>query len=222
MHDPVAEACKRGDRLAAQDRKKRDREADPQARQDNREGGRQQHPAEQLIVGGAHRARRQDVNALDIAEARDRVEDDWKEARANAERDLRRGPEPEEQDVERQEQDDRDRIDAGEQRLEHADRILRAADQIAEDDTAGGGDRERDRELEQGDAQVAHELECRQHVDELVVDPDRIGEKDRADLPIGRADIPKADECNDEGSLDQTAPERAAVALRAAGSGAHD
>src|SRR5262249_37496752 len=98
---------------------------------------------------------------------------------------------------------------------EHADRILRAADQIADHDTAGGGDRERDRELEQRDAQVADELEGCQHIDKLVEDPDWIGEQDRADLPIGRADIPEADERNNEGGLHQTASERAAVALGA-------
>src|SRR5262249_8290260 len=109
---------------------------------------------------------------------------------------------------------DRDRIDARKQWLEYADGILRAADQIAEDDTAGGGDRERDRELEQSDAQVADELEGRQHIDKLVENPDRIRKEGPADLPIGRAYVPEANECDDEGSLNQTASEPATVALR--------
>ncbi len=73
-------------------------------------------------VGGAHRARRGDEDLVDIAEARDGVEHDREEADGGAERDLRARAEPEEQHIERQEQDDRHRIDAGQQRLEHLDR----------------------------------------------------------------------------------------------------
>ncbi len=78
-----------------------------------------QHVAEELVVRGAHGARGDHECLVDIAEARDGVERDRKEADGGAERDLGGRAEPEEQDVERQEQDDRDRIDAGEQRLEH-------------------------------------------------------------------------------------------------------
>ena len=67
---------------------------------------------------------------------------------------LEAGTEPEEQDVERQEQDDRDRIDPGEQRLEHPDAILRAADEIADVDAGCCGDRESGRELGQRDPQI--------------------------------------------------------------------
>src|SRR6266545_2866872 len=168
MHDAVTETGERGDRLAAEDRKERDREADPQSGEDDRERRRKEHPAKQLVVGGAHRARQQD---------------------------------------------DRHRVDAGEQGLEHPDRILRAADQVAERDAGGRGDRECDHELHQRDAQVADELERRDDLDELVVDIDRIGQQDRADLSPGGPDVPGADQDDDEGDLDGAARELAVAVL---------
>src|SRR5215813_4024983 len=214
MDDAVAEPGKRCDRLAAEDRKQRDREPDAQAAQNDRGGRRQQHEAEQLVLGGPHRARGRDEDALDIAEARDRVEDDRKEARGDAERDLRCRPESEEQDVERQEQNNRHRIDAGEQRLEHAHRILRAADEIAERDAGNRGDRKSDREFDERDAQIADELERPDDVDELVEHVALIGQQDRADLAHGGPDPPGGDQHDDEGDLNAPAREPAAVALR--------
>ena len=109
--------------------KQRDREADPQAGQDDRQRRRQQHVAEQLIVGRAHRARRRDEDSIDIAEAGNRIEHDRKEADGGAERDLGGGAEAEEQHVERQEQDDRDGVDAGSSgsntRIRYCERLMR-------------------------------------------------------------------------------------------------
>ena len=85
----------------------------------DRQRGRHQHVAEQLIIRGAHGTRGDHEHLIDIAEPGDGVERDRKEADGGPERDLGGGTEPEEQDVERKEKNDRDRIDAGEQRLEY-------------------------------------------------------------------------------------------------------
>ena len=171
--------------------KQRHGEADAQPGQDHRKRRRQQHVAEHLHIGRAHRARRGDENPVDVAEARDGVEHDREEADGGAERDLGARAKPEEQHIERQEQDDRHRIDAGQQRLEHLDEVLRAADQIAERDAGGAGNREGDREFGQRHLQIGQEFAGGEHVLQLVPDVHRIGQQDAADAPVGGAEIPE-------------------------------
>ena len=94
-------------------------------RQNDRQRRRHQHVAEQLIIRGPHRLRRRHQHAVDMAETRDGVEHDRKETDGRAKRDFGGRSQPEEQHIERQEQYDRDRVDSGEQRLEHLGRRKR-------------------------------------------------------------------------------------------------
>src|SRR5258706_269055 len=82
------------------------------------------------------------------------VEGDRKEADGRADRDLGGRAEAEEQYEQGQEQDDRNRIESGEQRLEHLRQIRRAADEIAGGETAGDRDGKRRRKLAQGDLEI--------------------------------------------------------------------
>ena len=59
MVGKVAEAGQRRDRFATKDGEERDREPDAQPREDDRKGRRQQHEAEELDIGRAHRFRRE-------------------------------------------------------------------------------------------------------------------------------------------------------------------
>ena len=197
--------CQRGDGLAAENGQQRHGEADAQPGEDHRQRRRQQHIAEHLQVGGAHRARRGDEDLVDVAEARDRVQHDREEADGGAERDLRSRAEPEEQHVERQEQDDRDRIEAGQQRLEHPDEILRAADEIAERDAGGAGNREGDGQLGQRHPQIGQIFARGEHVLQLGPDVHRIGQQDAADAPVGGPEIPEPDQRGEKADLHREA-----------------
>ncbi len=207
MNDAVAEPGERGDGLAADDGEQRHGKSHAHPGEHDRQRRGQQHVAEELDVGCAHGAGRDHEHLIDIAESGDGVERDGKEADGRAERDLGRGSEPEEQDIERKEQDDRDRVDAGEQRLEYPDAILRPADDVADDDPAARRDGKGGRELGQRDAQIADEFTGPEDLPEIAQHRHRVGEKQRTHAPAGRGEIPQRDERDQERNLNRAAGE---------------
>jgi len=194
MNDAVTEPGERGDGLAADDGEQRDGKAHAHPGQDDRQRRGQQDVAEELDVGCAHGAGCDHEHFIDIAEAGDGVERDGKEADGRSQRDFGGGSEPEEQDVERKEQNDRDRVDAGEQRLEHPDAILRPADEIADDDPGARRDCKRGREFGQRDAQIADEFPGLENLPKIAQHHDRVGEQQRAHAPARRGEIPERNE----------------------------
>ena len=185
--------------------KQSDGEAHPQAGENHRQCRRQQDEAEQMVVRRPHGARRGDVEAIDAGKAGDGVERDRKEADGRADRDLGGRAEAEEQHEQRQEQDDGDRIDAGEQRLEHLGQVGRAADEIAGGEAAGDRNGKRRRQLAQRDLEIVDIFARPQDLDEIVEHRDRIGQQQPVHAPPGRGEIPHEDQAGEERRLHETA-----------------
>ena len=201
--DAAAEPAQPGDHLAAQDRQEPDGAADPQAGHDHGQRGRQQHPAKQLPLAGAHRARHRNEARVDLADAADGVEHNRKECVSRAERDFRFNADAEEQDEQRQKHDERNREHAGEQRFEYHNRVARTADQISDRQTASARDRDRDQQLEQGYAEVAVKR-ARLHDCEKLVDHVRqLRKKYRADETVATDVVPERDQHDHERDLNR-------------------
>src|SRR5262249_739987 len=102
--------------------------------------------------------------------------------------------EPEEENVERQKKNDRDGINPGEQRLEHANAVWRAADEIAGDDAGACRNRKRGRKLGKRDTQIAEKFTRSQDVEKVIPYRDGVRQEEGTDAPAGGGDIPEHDQ----------------------------